>query len=131
LPRRNASSLYTEGLACPPMDRAPQVREILSTRGLTLQDVCRKSVEIFGSSSPFCVPHNLYFDLAHAVSIPTIFQTLALSHITGYRLSDWLAVFGFELDAIARLQLRVPRQQTTILDSTVYDEYAWIPWFAE
>jgi hypothetical protein len=113
------------------MDRAQQVRAILSTRSLTLYNVSRRSTDLFGRSTPFYVPHNLYYDLAHTLSTPTIFQILALSHITDYRLFDWLAVFGFNLDAISRLQLSIPRQQTTILDSTVYDTYAWIPWFAE
>jgi hypothetical protein len=113
------------------MDLAEQVRRILSARNLTLYRVSQQSAQIFGRSSRFYVPHNLYYDLAHTSSIPTIWQILALSHITGYRLPDWLAVFGFDLDVISRLQLLIPRQQTTILDSTVYDPYAWIPWFAE
>ena len=116
---------------CLQMDRALQVRRILATRGLTLYSLSRKSAEIFGHSSHFYVPHNLYYDLARPTSKPTIYQILALSHITNYRLSDWLAVFGFDLNVISRLQLLIPRQQTTILDSTVYDTYAWIPWFAE
>jgi len=107
------------------------VREILSTRGLTLYNVSRQSAEIFKRSSQFYVPHNLYYDLAHTLSVPTIYQMLALSHITDYRLSDWLAVFGFALDQISRLRLLVPRQRTTLLDSTVYDIDAWVPWFAE
>ena len=113
------------------MDKALKVREILSTRGLTLYNVSRQSAELFGRSSQFYVPHNLYYDLAHTLSVPTIYQILALSHITGYRLSDWLAVFGFDLDIISRLQLLILRQQTTVLDSTVYDPDAWIPWLAE
>jgi hypothetical protein len=40
-------------------------------------------------------------------------------------------VFGFNLDVISRVQLLIRRQQTTVLDSTVYDPDAWIPWFAE
>jgi hypothetical protein len=40
-------------------------------------------------------------------------------------------VFGFHLDEISRLRLLIPRQRTTLLDSTVYDTHAWIPWFAE
>jgi hypothetical protein len=121
-------SIYTDVAR---MDTALRMREILSTRGLTLYDASRRSAEIFGRSSQFYVPHNLYYNLAHTLSIPTIFQILALSHITDYRLSDWLAVLGFDLDAISRLQLQIPRQQTTILDSTVYDTHAWIPWLAE
>ena len=113
------------------MDKALQVREILSTRGLTLYNVSRQSAEIFGRSSQFYVPHNLYYDLAHTPSIPTIYQMFALSHITGYRLFDWLAVFGFDLDVISRLQVLILRQQTIVLDSTVYDTHAWVPWLAE
>lgn len=116
---------------CIQMDRALQVREILSTRGLTLYSVSRRSAELFGRSSQFYIPHNLYYDLARAVSIPTICQILALSHITNYQLSDWLAVFGFDLDAIVRLKLMIPKQRTTTLDSNVYNMRAWVPWFAE
>lgn len=108
-----------------------RVRAILSARGVTLFNVSRRSAEIFGRSSQFYIPHNLYYDLAHSLATPTIFQLLALSHITDYRLTDWLAVLGFDLDAIARLQLQIPWQRTTILDSTVFDGQAWVPWFAQ
>jgi hypothetical protein len=113
------------------MDRAEQVRQILTTRGLTLYRVSQESAEIFGRSSRFFVPHNLYYDVADPSLIPTLHQMLALSHITNYRLYDWLAVFGLDLDHISRLQLLIPRQRTTLLDSSVYDVHAWIPWFAD
>lgn len=116
---------------CVQMDRALQVRQILATRDLTLYRLSRQSAQIFGRSSPFYIPYNLYYDLRRSGSVPTIFQILALSHITNYRLPDWLAVFGFDLDTILRLQLEIPRKRTTILDSTVYDTQAWIPWFVE
>ena len=108
------------------MDRALQVRKILSTRGLTLNAVSRQSAQVFGRLSKFCVPHNLYGKLK-----PTIHQILALSHLTNYRLSDWLKVLGIHLDTVSRLQLRIPRRRTTLLDSTVYDTSTWIPWFTE
>lgn len=110
------------------MDKALQMRAILATRSRTLYNVSRRSAEVFGRFSAFYIPHNLYYDLVRRRSTPTIFQILALSHITDYRLSDWLAVFGFDLDAILRLQLLIPRQRTALLDSTVYDADAWIPW---
>ncbi|HEV2618133.1 MAG TPA: hypothetical protein VGU63_16160 [Candidatus Acidoferrales bacterium] len=97
-----------------PMDRALEVREILATRGLTLYGVSRRSTELFGRPSRFHIPHNLYYDLTRHGSTPTIWQMLALSQITEYRLSDWLAVFGFDLDAMARLQLLIPRPRTTV-----------------
>jgi hypothetical protein len=113
------------------MDRAEYVRQILSTRGLTLYRVSQQSAESFGRSSRFYVPHNLYYDVADPSLIPTIHQILALSQITNYRLYDWLAVFGFDLDQTFRLPLLLPRQRTTLLDSSVYDVQAWIPWFAD
>jgi hypothetical protein len=93
--------------------------------------VSQQSAQNFGRSSPFFVPHNLYYDLADPSLIPNIHQIFALSRITNYRLYDWLAVFGFDLDAISRLQLLVPRQRTTLLDSSVYDPHVCVPWFAQ
>jgi len=113
------------------MDRAEQVRRVLGTRGLTLYRVSQLSAQAFGRTSRFYVPHNLYSDVADSSLIPTLHQILALSHMTNYRLSDWLAVFRIDLDLIPRLRLLAPRQGTTLLDSSVYDPHAWIPWFAE
>ena len=113
------------------MHRAEQVRQILSTRSLSLYRVSRQSAEIFGRSSRFFIPHNLYCDLGDPSSIPAIHQILALSHITNYRIEDWLAVFGLNLDLIPRLRLLAPARRTVLLDSSVYDTHAWIPWFAD
>jgi hypothetical protein len=110
--------------------RARQVRQVLSSRGLTLYRVSELSAQFFGRSSLYYVPHNLSFDTQDPASIPTFHQKLAISHITGYRLSDWFQVFGFDLDLIPRLHLLVPRKRSTLLDSRVYDSQAWIPWFA-
>ncbi len=111
--------------------RAERVRQILSSRGLTLYRVSRQSADIFGRLSPFFIPHSLYYDLEISAFSPGIQQLLALSRITNYRLSDWFAVFGFDLDAIPSLQYMVPRNRTVILDSSVQDTECWIPWFAE
>ena len=86
---------------------------------------------MFGQSSLFFIPHNLRYDLTVSSGRPSIHQLFALSKITNLRLCDWLNVFGFRLDAIPRLQVLIPRQRSTLLDSSVYDTDAWIPWFAE
>ena len=112
------------------MNRAEQVRQVLATKGLTLYRVSQRSAEIFGRSSPFHIPHNLYYDVADPSSSPNIHQLFAFSRITNYRLGDWLAIFGFDLDLIPRLGLLIPRERTILLDSSVYDTRAWIPWFA-
>ena len=108
-----------------------QVRRILSTRGLTLYRVSQQSAQMFGQSSLFFIPHNLRYDPTVSSGRPNIHQLFALSKITNYRLCDWLAVFGFHIDVIPWLQVLVPRQRTALLDSSVYDTRAWIPWFAE
>jgi|HubBroStandDraft_6_1064221.scaffolds.fasta_scaffold00356_6 hypothetical protein len=111
--------------------QSERVRQILSTRGLTFYRASQRSAEMFGRSSPFYLPHNLHYDLAVSAATPSLYQLIALSRITRYRLSDWLAVFGFDLDAIPRLQVLVSRRRTVILDSAVYDTEAWLPWFSE
>jgi hypothetical protein len=113
------------------MGTADRVRQILSTKGLTLYRVSQRSAEIFGQSSPYFIPQHLYFDLAIAGLIPSIHQLMALSRISNYRLCDWMAVFGFRLDDIPRLQVGISWRRTVLLDTSIYDENQWIPWFAE
>jgi hypothetical protein len=114
-----------------PTRRAERVREILATRELTFYRVSQRSVEMYGRSSPFYLPHNLHSDLAASAAAPNLHQLIALSRITRYRLSDWLAIFGFDLDVIPQLQVLVSRRRTVILDFAVYDAEAWVPWFVE
>jgi hypothetical protein len=113
------------------MQTADRVRQILSSRGLTLYEVSQRSAEIFGRSSLYFIPQRLYHELAIGVLSPNIHQLAAFSRISNYRLSDWLAVFGLPLDDIPRLQLLIPWRRTVLLDSSVYDQEQWIPWFAE
>jgi hypothetical protein len=111
--------------------RTDRVRQILATRGLTLYQVSQRSAEIFGRSSPYYVPHNLYYSLDDPLLCPRIEQFVAVSQISNYRLCDWLAVFGFHLDQIAHVQPLLTHTRTVFLDSTLYDENAWIPWFSQ
>lgn len=113
------------------MYSAEHVRRILASRGLTLHEVSRRSGETFGRSSPYFVPHNLYYDLRIPSRYPSLYQLVALSQITRYRLCDWLRVFDFRLDDIPRLQPVFARPGTVLLDASIYDENAWIPWFRE
>jgi hypothetical protein len=113
------------------MQTADRVRQILSTRGLTLYQVSQRSADLFGQSSPYYIPQRLYQELTTGALSPNIHQLIAFSRITNYRLCDWLAVFGFRLDDIPKLQLQVPLRRTVLLDSSIYDEDQWIPWFVE
>jgi hypothetical protein len=113
------------------MDMADRIREILRTRGLSLYRVSERSREMSSPAYPCHIPHNLYSDVRVARILPNIYQLAALSRISNHRLADWLAVFGFHLDDIPRISFLLPSKRTVILDSSVYDDNAWIPWFRE
>ena len=104
-----------------------RVRVILANRDLTLYQVSERSAALYGRSSPHYLPHNLYYDLRHAGFSPSLFQLFALSRISGYRLDDWLRIFGFEVDAIPRLQIQFSSKRTALLDSSEYPRTR-VPW---
>src|SRR5271155_4134625 len=108
----------------PNADLAERIQSILASRGLTLYQTSQRSEALYGRSSPYFVPHNLYYDLRSGTFSPSIYQFVAFSRITGYRLSDWLRVFGADLENIARLQVSLPSSRTILLDSSLTDPYA-------
>jgi hypothetical protein len=63
------------------------------------------------------IPRNFYQDLRTTTLSPDIFQVFALSAISGYRLADWLRLFGFPIEQIPRLQLLMPAKRTALLDA--------------
>jgi hypothetical protein len=96
---------------------AARIRSILASRDLTLHQVSAESERLYGSASPSCIPHTLYHSLASSPSFgPSLPQTCALSRISGYRLEDWLAALGIDLDRIAGLQASLPLRRTRIID---------------
>lgn len=96
---------------------AARIRSILASRDLTLHQVSAESERLYGSASPSCIPHTLYHSLASSPSFgPSLSQTCALSRISGYRLEDWLAALGIDLDRIAGLQASLPLRRTRIID---------------
>ena len=112
----------------PTPDLAEKIQSILALKDLTLYQVSQRSEKLYGRSSPHFLPHNLYFDLRRGTFSPSIYQFFALSRITGYRLPDWVRLFGVDLENIARLQTSLPSRRTILLDSSLADPYAWIPW---
>jgi hypothetical protein len=108
---------------------AERVQAILATRGLTLYRVSQESARLYGQSSPHFVPHNLYYDLRVAGFSPSVYQIVALSRVSGYRLRHWLQVFGFDLENITRLQVLLPAKRTILLDTSLTDPTGWVTWF--
>lgn len=122
-----------------PRNRAPaagrmvvdRVRGILLSRNLTLYKVSALTKAMYPGESRYHVPRNLYFQLRSQAWSPTIYQLVSLSRVSGYRLIDWLTVFSFRLSSIPRLQCVLPFPRTTLLDSFLYDDREFIPWFQD
>jgi len=129
VPRGLRTPLYRNPPVNTPSAVADRVRQIIAARGLTLYQVSQQSAEIFGRSSPYYVPQDFYSLVAGGKAGPSIQQFIACSRISRYRLSDWLTIFAFSPDNIPRLQTLFPRRRTILLDTSVYDESRWIPWF--
>jgi len=107
---------------------AETVRSILASKRLTLYRASQQSAALYGLSSPYFLPHHFYYDLRTGSFRPSIHQIFALSRISGYRMADWLRVFGFDLEDITRLQIALPSKRTIVLDTSLTDPNTWIPW---
>lgn len=108
---------------------AERVQAILASKGLTLYWLSRQSAALYGRSSPYLVPHNLYHALRNRRFTPSIHQILSLSRISNYGFFDWLRVFGFDLENITRLQVLLPCKRTMVLDTSLTDPNQCVPWF--
>jgi transcriptional regulator with XRE-family HTH domain len=114
-----------------PSNDADAVRSVLSSCGLSLAEISRQSRSRFSRNRLFYVPPNFYDALRHASFSPSAQQLYVLSVLTGYRLADWMSIFGFSFDDAAAFQAAWPRNYTTELDSRVYDRTAEVGWFRE
>lgn len=84
---------------------------------------------MFGHASPYVLPHNLYYELKVGTFSPSLQQLFALSKISNYKMTDWIRIFGFDLEQIPRLQVLLPTKRTIIVDSSLSDSSTWVPWF--
>src|SRR5215471_2765524 len=107
---------------------AERVATILETRKLSLHQASQRSAALFGGSSRYYLPHNLYHDLRRRSFTPSRFQLFALSRITNYRLTDWFRIFGIDLAAIPALQIQFSQGRTILLDASLDDSQSMIPW---
>ena len=103
---------------------ADRVRRILASRGLSLADVSRASV----SNRLGHIPHSFYSSLRKRSFSPSLYQLHSLSTLSGYRLVDWLALFGISLNDVSRFQVFFPSLRTVELDTRIYRPDALVPW---
>lgn len=128
MPRGNVSSRTGRSLGTD-VELTERIQSILRSKGLTLYQASQQSAVLYGRSSPYFLPHNLYSDIRRGAFIPSIYQIFALSRISGYRLSDWFRVFGIDLENIPRIQVLISRKRTVLLDASLTDTQAWVQWF--
>jgi transcriptional regulator with XRE-family HTH domain len=108
-----------------------RVKAILQSKGMILHQISQTSGEVFGKSSPYFLPHNLYYDLGLESFSPSLHQIFALSKLSGYQFNDWLRVFGFPPEEITRQQILLRSKRTLLIDTSLEDPEGWIPWFQE
>jgi transcriptional regulator with XRE-family HTH domain len=107
------------------------IRAILTARGLSLAEISRQSDVHFAGNGLFRIPPNFYDALRRRSFSPSLHQLYALSTLTGFRLADWLRLFGFSFDDPAMFQAAWPQHHTVELDARVYDQTIATPWFKE
>src|SRR5262245_1920050 len=100
------------------------VRSLLAARGLTVAQLSRLSRLAFPADKRFHVPSNLCHLLEKKQFALSLQQFFALSRFSRYRIADWLAVFGLDLEEIPRLQMVLPARLTTLIDGSLIDGQA-------
>ena len=111
-------------------DLIQQIASLLAGRGLSLYQISKRTRQVYGRSSPYYVPHNYYSQLRQKTYTPSIYQLIALSRLSGYRLDDWLNLFGINPDKIATLQVRLPSVRTQLLHAASVDKVS-VPFVRE
>jgi hypothetical protein len=108
-----------------------RVKAVLESKSLILHQVSQASGDVFGKSSPYFVPHNLYYDLGLESFSPSLYQIFALSKLSGYQFNDWLRVVGFPPEEITQQQILLRSKRTLLIDTSLEDPEGWISWFQE
>jgi hypothetical protein len=112
-------------------DLALLIHSILASRGLSLAEIARQSGTHFRGNPLFRIVPNFCDAVRRPSFTPSLHQVYALSVLTGYRLADWLSLFGISFDDGAQFQAAWSQRRTAELDARIYDRKADISWFEE
>src|ERR1041384_108646 len=93
---------------------ALEIERVLKGARLTMVELSARTRMRFGEESPYFIPPT-FLHKQRAGITPHICQVVALSEITGYRFTDWMKLWGFDLGLILELQLKIPNERTIIL----------------
>lgn len=94
--------------------RVESIKDILCQDRHTITELSAATRRRYGSRSPYFIPASFLYQLRSGVT-PHVCQIVALSESTGYRFFDWLRIFGFDLQQIPRLQIRLHPQRTILI----------------
>jgi hypothetical protein len=115
-----SSAFGTASLASEPTPKwdqgisARRVKQVLQRIGLTMTHVSVLTRMHFGKRSPYFIPPTFLYKQKRGIT-PHICQIAALSRITGRRFADWMNLFGFDLNLIPALQLKIHTERTAIV----------------
>ena len=105
-----------------------RLKAFLHSLGMTVYQISQlTSRPPFGKGTRAYIRDAFYAEIESGQT-PDIHQLAALARLTGYSLVDWLAMFGYHVDDILRLQLQLHTEHTIVLPSTIYDPLVLTPW---
>jgi hypothetical protein len=118
--RQPSESSGCESQACSTLDawaasrKAERIQRICASLGLTITRISELTRTRYGRNTPYFIPPTFRFRVSQGIS-PRLHQIVALSQVTNYRFSDWMKFFGFDLQLIFALQLRVHNERTAMI----------------
>lgn len=123
-------------IPCDPIDAkaagiSRRLKVFLRSLGMTVYQISQLTARApFGKGTRAYIRDALYAEIESG-QMPDIHQLAALAKLTGYRLVDWLTLFGYHVDDILRLQLELHTEHTILLSSTIYDSLVLTPWIRQ
>src|SRR5262249_4931074 len=93
------------------------VRRILAERGLSVSDLNALPAAQGHASPASRLPHAFFSMLKQGIA-PHVSGVAALSNLTNFLFIDWLALFGLDLAAIPRLQVKLHTRKPTLVMPT-------------
>jgi hypothetical protein len=120
-PRRSGYLAMQRQSANRQKSSAERCGEVLTRKGLTITEVSRRSEALYGRASPHFIPHNFLSSVNRSGFIPSIYQVFALSQVSGFKMLDWLHLFGVDVKVIPQLQASLEVLRTTLISYPVAD----------
>jgi hypothetical protein len=94
--------------------RAESIKNVLARCGYTVTQLSAATRRRHGSKSPYFIPVTFLYKVRSGIT-PHVCQIVTLSQSTGYRLTDWFRMFGFDLRQVPRLQMRLHTERTVLV----------------